>query len=135
MFDKVVALAGLIKDSRGVQMSRTFESMVSELPEGRYRVIIEPQTERASIPQRRLLFMWFSYIATHTGMTKKQVHDHYCSRFLTEDMPSTKEMTNLQMTEFMHHIQADAATELGLKLPEPSDGDSYHYFIHEFKDR
>lgn len=116
-------------------MSRTFESMVSGLPDGRYRVIIEPQTEMASIPQRRLLFMWFSYLAHRTGMSKREVHDHYCRKFLSEDASSTKELTNLQLTEFMHHIQADVATVLGIDLPVPAHGDSYHYFIHEFKDR
>lgn len=67
-------------------------------------------------------------------MSKKQIHDHYCNKFLTEDVPSTKEMTSLQLTEFMHHIEADAA-EMGIKLPAPEDGDSYFHFIHEYKDR
>lgn len=131
----MVKVAGLIKDSNGVQMSHQFDRMVSDLPEGRYRVIIEPQTEMASIPQRRLLYMWFNYIASKTGSTKKQVHDHYCEMFLDENMPSTKDMTSLQLTHFMHQIQADAAVEFGIRLPEPEDGDSYHYFIHEYKDR
>lgn len=131
----MVTIAGLIKDADGIQMSRSFEQMISDLPKGRYRVIIEPQTEMASIPQRRLLFMWFNYLAARTGSTKKQVHDHYCRLFLDESMESTKEMTSLQLTQFMHQVQADALVEFGIKLPEPADGDSYHYFIHEYKDR
>lgn len=131
----MVTIAGLIKNADGIQMSRRFEQMISELPEGKYRVIIEPQTELASIPQRRLLYMWFSYIAARTGSTKRQVHDYYCRLFLDGDTSSTKDMTNLQLTHFMHQIQADADVEFGIKLPEPSDGDSYHYFIHEYKDR
>ncbi len=131
----MVTIAGLVKDATGIQMSRRFEQMVSELPEGKYRVIIESQTEMASVPQRRLLYMWFSYIAARTGSTKRQVHDYYCRLFLDDNTASTKDMTNLQLTHFMHQIQADADVELGIKLPEPSDGDSYHYFIHEYKDR
>lgn len=131
----MVTIAGLIKNVSGVNMSRPFEQMISDLPAGRYRVIIEPQTEMSSIPQRRLLFMWFNYIAARTGSTKKQVHDYYCSQFLDESLNSTKNMTSLQLTHFMHQIQADALVEFGIKLPEPADGDSYHFFIHKYKDR
>ena len=131
----MVVIAGLVKESGQVMMSRTLEKMVSGLPDGKYRVIIEPQTELASIPQRRLLFMWFSYLAARTGSTKKQVHDYYCSLFLDENTSSTKEMTNYQLTDFMHQIQADALVEFGVRLPVPEDGDSYHYFLHEYKNR
>ena len=108
----MVVIAGLVKESGQVMMGRTFEKMVSGL-----------------------LFMWFSYLAARTGSTKKQVHDYYCSLFLDENTSSTKEMTNYQLTDFMHQIQADALVEFGVRLPVPEDGDSYHYFLHEYKNR
>ena len=106
----MVVIAGLVKESGQVMMSRTFEKMVSGLPDDKY-------------------------LAARTGSTKKQVHDYYCSLFLDENTSSTKEMTNYQLTDFMHQIQADALVEFGVRLPVPEDGDSYHYFLHEYKNR
>lgn len=119
----------------GVQVNRDLVQMIESLPEGRYRLVIEPYAEPASVPQRRLMFMWFAHIALLTGSTKREVHDYYCEKFLDDFKPSTRGMSNLQLTHFMKQIQADAMVEFNIRLPDPEDKDVYHHFIREYKHR
>lgn len=131
----MVMTATLIKNQReGTVTSRPLAQIISDLPEGKYRIIIEPQTVRHSVPQHKLLFMWLSLIAKRTGHSKGEVYRYYCHKFLADDMPSVSEMSNYQLTDFMHHIEAEAS-EMGWHLPVPDDGDSFIEFYMEFKDR
>ena len=47
---------------------------------------------------------------------------------------STSKLNTLQMTDFLNKVQADAAVELGIRLPLPADR-YYQEFIDEYKDR
>lgn len=132
----MVAMATLIKnESEGTRISRSLVEMIEGLPEGKYRIIIEPQSTRHSVPQRKLLFMWLSLLARETGNTKVALYHYYCRKFLLEDMPSVSEMTPVQLTHFMHEIEADVAGTLGFSLPVPEDGDSFIAFLKDFKDK
>lgn len=119
----------------GVQVNRDLVDMIEALPAGKYRLIIEPFAEPASVPQRRLMYMWFAHLAWLTGSTKREVHDYYCSKFLDDFKPSTINMSNLQLTHFMKQIQADAMVEFDVRLPDPDDKEAYHHFIREYKHR
>lgn len=64
----MVATAILIKNaSEGTRINRSLVEMIEGLPDGKYRIIIEPQRVRHSVPQRKLLFMWMSLLARETG--------------------------------------------------------------------
>lgn len=132
----MVATAILIKsDSEGTRINRSLVDMIEGLPEGKYRIIIEPQSTRHSVPQRNLLFMWLTLIAKETGNTKVCLYNYYCKKFLLEDIPSVSAMSPAQLTYFMHEIEADVAQNLGFTLPIPEDGDSFISFIKDFKDK
>ena len=132
----MVATAILIKNvSEGTRISRPLADMIDGLPDGKYRIIIEPQATLHSVPQRKLLFMWLTLLARETGNSKAALYDYYCRKFLLEDMPSVSGMSPKQLTTFMHEIEADAATELGITLPVPDHGEYFITFIKDFKDR
>ncbi len=132
----MVATAILIKNaSEGTRINRSLVDMIDGLPEGKYRIIIEPQSAHHSVPQRKLLFMWLSLLARETGNSKVALYHYYCKKFLLEDMPSVSEMSPAQLTHFMHEIEGDVATTLGFTLPVPDDGEDFIAFIKDYKDR
>lgn len=132
----MVATAVLIKNaSEGTRISRSLVDMIESLPEGKYRIVIEPQSVRHSVPQRKLLFMWLSLLARETGNSKVSLYNYYCSKFLLEDMPSVSEMSPAQLTHFMHEIEADVAQTLGFTLPIPDDGEDFIAFLKDYKDK
>lgn len=127
-----------------VHMNKSFDFMCSQLRNGRYRVKIERYTEPRTLPQNALMWMWFTCIEQETGTDKQDVHDYYCNRFLRRTAfingkemvvaGSTSRLNTLQMTDFLNKVQADAAAELGIRLPLPTDR-YYQEFINEYKDR
>lgn len=132
----MVATAIIIKNaSEGTRINRSLVDMIEDLPDGKYRVIIEPQSTRHSVPQRKLLFMWLSLLARETGNTKVSLYKYYCDKFLLEDMPSVSEMSPAQLTYFMHEIEADVAQTLGFTLPIPEDGEDFIVFLKDYKDK
>lgn len=132
----MVATAILIKNaSEGTRINRSLVEMIEGLPDGKYRIVIEPQSVRHSVPQRKLLFMWMSLLARETGNSKVRLYNYFCKKFLLEDMPSVSEMSPAQLTYFMHEIEADVAQNLGFPLPIPEDGEDFITFLKDFKDK
>lgn len=132
----MVTMATLIKNrTEGTRISRSLVEMIESLPEGKYRIIIEPQSVHHSVPQRKLLFMWLSLLAHETGNSKVSLYNYYCRKFLLEGMPSVSQMTSAQLTHFMHEIEADVAGTLGFTLPIPEDGDEFIAFLKDYKDK
>lgn len=132
----MIATAILIKNaSEGTRINRSLVEMIEGLPDGKYRIIIEPQSVRHSVPQRKLLFMWMSLLARETGNSKVRLYNYYCKKFLLDDMPSVSEMSPAQLTYFMHEIEADVAQNLGFTLPIPKDGEDFIAFLKDFKDK
>lgn len=100
---------------------------------GNYLLTFERAKKPRTSEQNRLMWLWFGCIAKSwseaTGhvFTSQDVHDAYCRVFLPISTPkgviagSTKGLTTEQMTEFLNQVQADAATEYGITLPNPED--------------
>lgn len=133
----------MIKDKEGVRwLGRTLDSIVSVLSNGKYRVTIERYTEPRSLSQNNLMWLWMTCIEEETGTAKEDVYNYYCRKFLSHRtiiggeevvVNDTSSMLNtLQMADFMTKIQADAASELGITLPLPSDK-YYEEFINEYR--
>lgn len=108
------------------------EFRISHITNGDYEVIIRRRSKKRSVPQNRLMWMWFNCIAKETGQPIDDIHDYYVSLLLAPRelsvgqntvyvMGKTSMLSVEQMTELLNGIQADAAQELGIKLPTPED--------------
>lgn len=133
----------MIKDKDGIRwLGRTLDSLVSVLSNGKYRVVIERYTEPRTLSQNALMWFWMTCIEESTGTAKEDVYNYYCRKFLSRItvvaghevlVNDTSSMLNtVQMSEFMTKIQADAASEMGIVLPLPSDR-YYEEFINDYK--
>ena len=75
--------------------------------------------------------MWLACIERETGTPKDDVYMYYCKKFLMKTISigsrqeriynTSSKLSSEEMTEFLNKIQADAAAELGITLPQPED--------------
>lgn len=101
------------------------------LANGTYHITIKKASEKRSIPQNDLMWMWLTCIERETGTPKDDIYMYYCKRFLMKTIKvgekweriynTSSKLNTEQMTEFLNKIQADALTELGITLPQPED--------------
>ncbi len=113
---------------------------------GEYTITMERVRNRRTVSQNQLMWLWFKCIAeawtqaTGYTYTKDDVHDAYCLLFLPVDTPKgriagrTRGMTTSQMSEFLSKVQADAASEYGITLPDPED-QLFEAWANEYADR
>ena len=121
----------LIKDGERVSFDKEPASVFSLLRNGRYTVTISRERKPRSLDQNSLMWLWFTCIASETGTPVQDVHDYYCAKFLRKQISwngtirtvveGTSKQTKDRMTEFLNEVQADAATEFGITLPDPED--------------
>lgn len=109
------------------------ELLLSDATYGTYLLTFERAKKPRSSEQNRLMWLWFTCIAkswseaTNRTFTSQDVHDAYCLMFLPVQTPKgavagkTSGLTTEQMTEFLNKVQADAASEYGITLPNPED--------------
>ena len=98
---------------------------------GIYTITIKKVSRKRSIPQNDLMWMWLTCIEHETGTPKDEVYMYYCKKFLMRTIKigdrqeriymTSSKLNSEQMTEFLNKIQADAAQELGITLPLPTD--------------
>ncbi len=110
----------------------TLQAATSTMPNGDYTCTIARVVPRRSIDQNRLLWLWLNCIADETGNTAQVCHDYYCDKYLraVETLRDgrqfyrtrgTSGLDSQAFTEFLNKVQADAASEFGILLPQPSD--------------
>lgn len=109
------------------------DRVVKNITDGRYSLTITRQVKHRSLEQNRLMWMWFKCIEMELGQPSQDIHDHYCKKFLSREIADpttgevervysgTRDMNTAQMTDFLNKVQADAAVELYINLPLPSD--------------
>lgn len=109
------------------------EMWLADSMNGTYLLTLERAKKPRSSEQNRLMWLWFTCIAkgwseaTNRTFTSQDVHDAYCLMFLPVQTPKgavagkTSGLTTEQMTEFLNKVQADAASEYGITLPNPED--------------
>lgn len=130
------------KSREGVQWSRPLASVLSLLRNGEYEVTFKRKSEKRTLSQNALMWLWFNCISHETGQPVQDVHDTYCARFLARTAVTargdiirvygqTSRLTTAEMTQFMNEVQADAA-EMGIVLPLPED-EFYNDFINEYQ--
>lgn len=118
------------RDGR-VSLDTDLDYLFSTLKNGSYSLVLKRFSEKRTINQNDLMWMWFKCIENSTGTEKNDIYMYYCKKFLckvirvgekVEKVYETSSMLNTtQMTEFLNKIQADAASELGIMLPIPDD--------------
>ena len=110
------------------------------LANGTYTITIKRANEKRSIAQNDLMWMWLSCIERETGTPKDDIYMYYCKRFLCKVIEvgghqekiynTSSKLNKEQMTEFLNKIQADAASELGIRLPLPEDRFFEQFYSH-----
>ena len=118
------------KDGR-VMLDQELPYIFSTLSNGKYQITIKKVSEKRSIAQNDLLWMWMACIENETGTPKDEVYMYYCKKFLMRTMTIGQKMERIyltssklnteQMTTFLNQIQDDALQELGITLPTPQD--------------
>ena len=107
------------------------ENAFSTIANGAYILSVKKEVKKRSLDQNALMWLWFTCIELETGTDKNDIHDYYCALFLRrtvaingEDkviVSGTSKLDTVQFTDFLNKIQADAASEFGIKLPTPDD--------------
>lgn len=121
-----------VKESGAIKrLSQPIELLFNLLSNGEYTLEIKRRKKKRSVDQNALMWMWFSCIEDETGTDKQDVHDYYCKKFLRRTVyfggkeevvvRGTSRLNTAEMTIFLNKVQADAATELGIRLPSPDD--------------
>jgi hypothetical protein len=105
--------------------------LFSTLRNGTYTITIKRASEKRSINQNDLMWMWFSCVERETGTPKNDVYNFYTKKFLQKVVQvgdrlercveSTSQLNKERFTEFLNKVQADVASELGIQLPIPED--------------
>ena len=118
------------KDGR-VMLDQELPYIFSTLSNGKYQITIKKVSEKRSIAQNELLWIWMACIENETGTPKDEIYMYYCKKFLMRTMTIGQKMERIyltssklnteQMTTFLNQIQADALQELGITLPTPQD--------------
>lgn len=129
---RVIKHKGDIVDEVGIL--RQIRTWFSDAANGTYEISFEKVKTKRSNDQNRLMWVWFTCIArswseaTGRVFTRENAHDIYCLKFLPVTMPNgenipgkTSGLNTEQMTEFLNNVQADAATEYGIKLLSLTD--------------
>lgn len=114
-----------------LSFSEELPYIFSLLQNGSYTITVKRTTEKRTVSQNALMWMWFTCIERMTGTPKQDVHDYYVAKFLRRTVSygdkvytvvgETKRLNTEQMTEFLNKVQADAQTELGITLPTQQD--------------
>ena len=118
------------KDGRlafDLELAYVFDTLAN----GTYTITIKRANEKRSIAQNDLMWMWLSCIERETGTPKDDIYMYYCKKFLMKTIQvgekmeriynTSSKLNTVQMTDFLNKIQADAAQELGIRLPLPED--------------
>ncbi len=107
------------------------ENALDTTANGAYLLSIKKEVKKRTVDQNALMWLWFTCIERETGTDKNDIHDYYCMLYLRRTAPingedrviisGTSKLNTAQFTDFLNKVQADAATEFGIKLPAPDD--------------
>lgn len=110
-----------------------------------YEAEIKKKRKDRTIDQNSLYWLWTTCIEQETGQPKEDIHEFFKMKFLgvsertafnlTFFVPnSTTKLDTKQFTDFLDQVQAFAATDLGITLPNPEDlqWDSFYQHYKQF---
>lgn len=112
-------------------LQRQFESYLQTLKNGEYTLSAKRVTQKRSINQNNLMWMWIACVSMETGQDKNDIYDYYRQKFLSRTIEingktavvtaGTSALDTVAMTHFLNQMQADVSVEFGIKLPTPED--------------
>ncbi len=126
----------LINKQSGEILNKPFvlqrlDNAFQTLKNGEHILTLKKVVKQRSNNQNAMMWMWFTCLAQDTGATKEDFYDYYREKFLsriiiingkeTKVTAGTSKLDTIAMTEFLNNVQADAASEFGVKLPTPED--------------
>lgn len=110
---------------------KQIDLMLNTARNGEHFMKLEKAVRQRSISQNKLMWLWFACIQQETGTDKIDIHDYYCKKFLRRVVTlagkeevvvsGTSKLSTEQFKDFLDKVQVDAASELGIKLPNPED--------------
>lgn len=96
-----------------------------------YFVEITEQRKVRTIPQNKLYRLWLVCIAFETGNDADDLHEFFKSKYLEPTIKkvfdqeiktyTTTNLNTIQFKNYLDHIQAFAARDLSITLPDPED--------------
>lgn len=129
------------RDGR-LTFDKSLDYLFSTLRNGTYNIIIKRASDKRTMKQNDLMWLWLRCIEHNTGTPKEDAYLYYCKKFLCkviqigerlEKVYDTSSRLNTQrMTDFLNSIKADAAAELGIQLPLPEDR-YFEEFYQQYK--
>lgn len=132
----------ITKENGRVAGGADFDGLLALLPNGVYDVMIKRHREQRTLSQNDLMWLWLTCIEDATGTPKQDAYLHYCKKFLLRKVAignevemvydTSSRLNTKQMGEFLDKIQADAAAELGITLPQPTDR-YFETFVQTYK--
>ena len=110
---------------------RQIEMLFAAIRNGEYTLTLSKKERRRTLAENRLFWLWMACLEKETGTPKEDCHDYYCSKFLSRQViiggeektvtGGTSKLNTVQFSDFLNKVQADAASEFGIQLPNPED--------------
>ena len=109
------------------------ENAFKMIPNGEHIITISKLVKKRTIDQNRLMWLWLTCLGrdSETGSNKDEFYEYYCYKFLKERkivngteitvIKGSSKLNTIQFNDFLDNIQADAAIEYGIQLPNPED--------------
>ena len=121
----------------GGSLLNQVNAALNTIANGDYILSIKREIKKRTLDQNALMWLWFTCIEIETGTHKQIVHDYYCTHFLRKTtsingrdkviISGTSKLNTVQFTDFLNKVQADAASEFGIRLPLPEDLNFEHF--------
>jgi hypothetical protein len=110
---------------------RQLETLLGTIRNGKYVLTLSELKKKRSDEQNNIMWLWFTCLENETGTTKEDFHDYYCSKFICRHVVingeektvigGTSKLNTVQFSNFLDKVQADAADEFGITLPNRDD--------------
>lgn len=102
-------------------------------------ISIRRQKSRRSIDQNRLYWMWLRCLSDETGHTENELHDYFKQAFIgghyrrifgvrVTSPATTTTLNTAEFTQYLDKVNAFAAQELGVTLPQPNSGNWWEFY-------
>lgn len=97
------------------------ERHINWLGNGLYELKIAKKVKRRSLPQNRLMWMWFACISKDCGQSVDDIHDYYCYKYLPRYITDIETGSQVRVAGHLdpHHRGFH-------RLPQPSAGRRGH---------
>jgi len=127
----------LIKKEKGKinareNVMRKIDNILDEnLQNGEYTLTFRKAGNKRLLSQNAIMWMWFSCLSDATGLTKEDIHDYYCSKFLLRHIKiqdeevtvhgGTSRLDRDTMSIFLENVREDAFADFGIVLPDSGE--------------